>query len=393
MSRSIGRYSSRTRLVEVFTCFNANVVSYTAPTVGHYNGIYVLQEKIKADAERVNVPRLTPSDTNTPAITGGYVLKIDRADADERTVTAGSQTMVFVEPQMKDYSTYPGRALQQNYLAGYFNSFYSALTGVNWTNPVTGYAAWIDVDAWVDHHILNVLSLSSDALRFSAYFFKDRDKKIEMGPLWDFDRGLGTSAGSDWRAWNPRSWMGANPLGDATGTDYGTDFFNPAGVFADPWYSRLVKDPDFWQKWIDRYQTLRPNEFSTNSLFVIIDSLTNKLGAAQAREISKWPDSAPRPGTVLPPTGWPDRSYSHTFPGSYAGEIAFLKRWLTDRLNFIDTNFLARPTLNHPGGLVSTSQTVTITPAAKTGSSLLYTLNGTRSSLAWWCDFSHGVFQ
>jgi len=377
LSRSIGRYSPRTRLVEVFTCFNANVVNYAAPTVGHYNGVYVVMEKIKADGDRVDVPRLAPTDTNTPAITGGYVLKIDRADADERTFNAGSQTIVFVEPQMKDFNFYPGRALQQNYLAGYFNSFFSALTGVNWTNPVTGYAAWIDVDAWVDHHILNVVSLSCDALRLSAYFFKDREGKIAMGPLWDFDRSLGTSGGNDWRAWNPRSWMGSNPLGSASGTDFGTDYFNPAGVFANPWYSRLVKDPNFWQKWIDRYQTLRPTEFSTNAIFGIIDSLTNNLGIAQVREISKWSDSAPRSGTVQPPVDWPDRSYVHTFNGTYGGEIAFQKKWLVDRLNFIDTNFLARPTLSHPGGQVTIGQTVTITPAAKANSRLLYTLNGT----------------
>jgi hypothetical protein len=80
---------------------------------------------------------------------------------------------------------------------------------------------------------------------------------------------------------------------------------------------------------------------------------------------------------VQPPSGWPDRSYSHTFPGTYAGEIAFLKRWLADRVNFIVTNFLSRPTRTHTGGLVSAGQTLTLTPAAKTGSQLLYTLNGT----------------
>lgn len=374
LSRSIGRYSPRARMVEVFTCFNAAAVSYSSPTVGHYNGIYVLMEKIKADADRVDVPRLGPLDTNTPAITGGYMLKVDRADADERTVFAGNQNMVFVEPQMKDYSLYPGRAVQQSYIANYFNSFSSALNGPNWTNPVTGYAAWIDVDAWVDHHILNVLSLSSDALRLSAYFFKDRNGKIEMGPLWDFDRGLGTSG--DWRAWNPRNWM-ANPPGHADDADYGTDFFNPAGVFANPWYSRLVKDPDFWQKWIDRYQTLRDTEFSTNAIFAIIDGLTNKLGVAQSREISKWFDSTPRNGMIVPPASWPDRSYSNNFFGTYASEVAFQKRWLADRLNFIDTNFLARPTLNLAGGPVTVGQTVILTPASKLNSRLLYTLNGT----------------
>lgn len=374
LSRSLDRYSPRVRMVEVFTCFNASTVTYSAPTVGHYNGIYVIEEKIKADPDRVDVPRLGPFETNAAAITGGYILKIDRRDADERGITAGNQTMVYVEPQMKDYAAYPGRALQEGYLSGYFNSFYGALTGVNWTNPVTGYAAWIDVDSWVDHHLLNVLALSSDALRLSAYFFKDRDKKIEMGPLWDFDRGLGTSG--DWRAWNPRNWM-ANPPGNIDGGDFGTDFFNPAGVFANPWYSRLVQDPNFWQKWIDRYQTIRTTEFSTNALFAIIDSLTNKLGVAQSRETARWSESLPRAGLVVPPASWPDTSYSHTFPGSYAGEIAFLKRWLTDRLNFIDTNFLARPTLNQTSGPVSVGQTVTITPASKPNSRLLYTLNGT----------------
>lgn len=377
LSRQIGRYSPRVRMVEVFNCFDSGTVNYTSPTVGHYGGVYVLEEKIKADGNRVNVPRLDPVETNAPAVTGGYVLKIDRRDDDERSFGAANQTMVFVEPQMKDYDLYPGRAVQRNYIAGYFNSFYSALTGPNWTNPVTGYTAWLDVDSWIDHHILNVLALSSDAMRLSAYFFKDRGKRIEMGPLWDFDRGLGSSAGGEWRSWNPRSWVSSNPAGSGDGTDFGTDYFNPANVFGNPWYSRLLQDPDFWQKWIDRYQSLRPTGFSTNVIFGLIDQLTNKLAVAQSREIARWSESAPRSGTVLPPVDFPDRSYSHSFPGTYAGEIAFLKRWLADRLHFIDTNFLVSPTLSRTGGLVIAGQTLTLTPAAKAGSRLLYTLNGT----------------
>lgn len=382
LSRSIGRYSPRVRMVEVFTCFNASAVNYGSPTVGNYNGLYVLEEKIKAGPDRVNVPRLDPVETNAPAITGGYVLKIDRMDADERGLYAGNQGMVYVEPQMKDYAAFPGRAVQESYLAGYFNSFYGALTSASWTNPATGYAAWIDVDSWLDHHILNVLALSSDALRLSGYFFKDRNRRLEMGPLWDFDRGLGSSAGNEFRSWNPRSWMGSNPFGSAGNDDFGTDFFNVANVFANPWYSRLASDPDFWQKWIDRYQSLRQSAFSTNALFAIIDGLTNKLAAAQARESLRWAgsgssDTTPRSGTVFVPAGWPDTNYTHVFPGTYAGEIAFLKQWLTERLNFMDTNFLAPPTLSRTGGLVSAGQALTLTPAVKAGSRLLFTLNGT----------------
>jgi hypothetical protein len=382
LSRKIGRYAPRVRMVEVFTSFSSGAVNYLSPTVGNYNGVYVLAEKIKAGNDRVDIPRLAPVETNTPAITGGYLLKIDRRDADEKALVAGGQTMVYVEPQMKDFAAYPGRALQDSYISNYFRSFFAALTSANWTNPVSGYAAWIDGDAWVDHHILNALALSADALRLSAYFFKDRSQKIAMGPLWDFDRALGTSAGNDWRAWNPRSWMGSNPVNAPTDTDYGTDLFNPSVVFGNPWYSRLTKDPDFWQKWIDRYQALRQGAFSTNALFAIVDGLTNKLGFAQAREAARWSgqgasDTSPRSGTVVPPEGWPDRSYAFTFPGTYAGEIAFQKKWLADRLNFMDTNFLAAPTLSRTGGWVNVGQSLTITPAAKAGSRLLYTLNGT----------------
>lgn len=382
LSRQIGRYSPRNRMVEVFTSFGSGAVNYSSPLVGNYNGIYVLLEKIKADGNRVDIPRLDPVETNAPTITGGYMLKVDRRDADERQFNAGGLSPVFVEPQMKDYAAYPGRAVQENYIAGYLNSFYSALNGANWTNPVTGYAAWMDVNSWIDHHILNVFSLSSDALRLSAYFYKDRNGKLEMGPLWDFDRALGTGVEGDWRAWNPRSWMGTNPIGDPANTDYGTDFFNSAGVFSNPWYRRLVQDPDFWQKWIDRYQSLRQQEFSTNSLFALVDTLVNPIVAAQLREANRWggqggSDTTPRFGLVTPPVGWPDRSYTFIFPGGFQGEIAFQKKWLADRLDFMDTNFLAVPTLSRTGGLVSVAQSLTITPAAKVGSSVIFTLNGT----------------
>ncbi len=382
LSRQIDRYSPRVRMVEVFTSFGTGAVNYTSPLVGNYNGIYVLEEKIKADDQRVDIAKLDPVDTNAPAITGGYMMKVDRADSDERSLGAGGLGMVYVEPAMKDYSAYPGRAMQESYISGYFNSFYTALSGANWTNPATGYAAWIDVDSWIDHHILNAVSLSSDALRLSAYFFKDRNQKIEMGPLWDFDRGLGTGVDTDFRAWNPRSWMGSNPLGSATGSDFGTDFFNASAVFSNPWYGRLVQDPDFWQKWIDRYQGLRQKEFSTNAIFALVDGLVNPLTLAQTREASRWSgqgssDTTPRLGSVTAPVGWPDRTYTFTFPGTFAGEIAFQKKWLADRLNFIDTNLLDRPFLSRTGGLVSVGQALTLTPAAKAGSHLLYTLNGT----------------
>jgi len=230
------------------------------------------------------------------------------------------------------------------------------------------------VDAWIDHSILNTFTLSADALRISAYYFKNRGGKIEMGPLWDFDRAMGTDGAysGDWRPWNPRAWIGNDGYG---GSDYGTDFFNPAPVFQNPWYGRLFTDIDFWQRWIDRYQELRAGAFSSNSIFGLVDFFGNEVSTGHSREVAKWSGlTSARSGQVTDPNGF----YTHTFPGTYAGEIAFQKRWLGDRLNFMDTNFLARPTFNSAGGSITQGFILRINaPAMPSGSTLYYTLDGT----------------
>ena len=148
--------------------------------------------------------RLNPRSRRPPAITGGYLLKIDRADSNERTFYDPylQGNIVFQDPpglEMVDSA----RQAQRSYITDYFAQFGAALWGASYTNPLTGYAAYIDVDSWVDHHILNVLAYNVDALRLSGYFFKDRGEKIEMGPLWDFDRSMGTyNPGFD--AWDNR---------------------------------------------------------------------------------------------------------------------------------------------------------------------------------------------
>src|SRR5690349_23604105 len=55
LSRDLGRYSPRTRFVEMF------VVGDRGPVVeAHYNGLYVLEEKIRIGAQRVAIDRMGP---------------------------------------------------------------------------------------------------------------------------------------------------------------------------------------------------------------------------------------------------------------------------------------------------------------------------------------------
>ena len=232
------------------------------------------------------------------------------------------------------------------FVTQYLDAFYSALYSPNFTDPTLGYAPFVDLGAAIDHHILNVLAFNVDALRLSSYFYKDRNGPIVFGPLWDFDRALGSTDGRDA---NPRVWR-------ATGGDMGTDMFNPAPIFSNPWYGQMFKDPDFWQRWIDRWQELRRHEFALTNLHGLVDSLADQVREAQRREAARWPG-------FTTPRG-----------GSYQAEVDRMKVWLSNRVDFIDTNFLAAPSPSSPSGPVPAGSTLSF--AGPPGATIYYTLDG-----------------
>ncbi|HRZ58178.1 MAG TPA: CotH kinase family protein, partial [Candidatus Paceibacterota bacterium] len=223
ISRDMGCYSPRTRFVEVY--FNRGKGPLTST---HYAGIYVLEEKIKIGPERLAIDELEPENLAPPSVTGGYVLKFDRLDPGDVGLAAGGATLAYVDPKEREIRLAQRRP-QQNYIRDYINAFYKALMATNWLDPHLGYRAYIDVDAAIDYHVLEVLSGNVDALVLSAYLHKPRNGRITFGPHWDFDRALGSTDGRDS---NPRLW--------ATGP-----FFSAA------WWNRMFTDKDFWQRWVD----------------------------------------------------------------------------------------------------------------------------------------------
>lgn len=299
LSNEIGRYAVRTRFVEVFVNTGGDALGS-----GDYRGVYSFMEKIKRDGDRVDISRLTDADADEPRVSGGYILKIDRADPGDSGFNAGGRSIRYVYPKEEVIET-PVRDPQQRFIADYINDFNRALNGDDFGDPGRGYQAFIDRDAWIDHHLLNVLANNVDALRLSTYFHKDRSGKLAMGPIWDFDRSMDSADGRDD---NPEAWKGT---GDAT------DFFNY------PWWRRLFEDPNFWQAYIDRWQALRLGAFSETNIHGIIDSMREELSEAQVRNFQRW-------------------SFSFR-GGSWNGEVDHLKAWLSRRLRWIDSQFLGQP--------------------------------------------------
>ncbi len=335
VSNQVGRYAVRTRFCEMYLSYDDTF------SASDYVGLYIFMEKIKRGPDRVDVEELDPDVDHEPALAGGYMLKIDRPDPGDsgfRTSrgnpTYGDGTLCYVDPKEDEITS-----VQSAWIRGYLDDFEDALYGANFAHPQTGYAQYIDVESWIDHNLLNMLFMNVDALRLSTFIHKKRGGKLEMGPLWDFDRAMDST---DSRDNNPQSWHG---------TGDGTDYLNYV------WWNRLFEDVNFWQKYIDRWYDLRNGgPFGTTQMNATIDAMADEIREAQERNYDRWSSYGPR-------------------YGSFQGEIDHLQDWLETRSTWIDNQFVAPPIITPNGGQIASPGTVEIVNPHDNGT-IYYTLDG-----------------
>ncbi len=330
LSNTIGRWAPRTRLVEVF--FNTGG---DALDQADYAGIYAVTDRIEIGRDRVNIAPLSATDTSAEAITGGYILKIDTPDADEvswmpqrLTLDAPDSAVVLAAPKA-DEVTPAQLAYIRNYVQRMENALHADRAG-GWAQRT--YLDYLDRSSWVDFHLLNVFSANPDAFVRSSYFHKDRGGKLMAGPIWDFDRALGST--HDNRSERYDVWSG-----------YGVHDYWRSG-----WFGVLAEDPEFMQEWVDRWQTLRSAEFRDHTLATLVDSWSAQVGNdIAARDARRWPDN-------------------QTPYGDHATTARYLREWVVNRARWIDAQFVAQPEIIAQGG------TLTFLPRA--GTQLVYTLDG-----------------
>ena len=191
-----------------------------------YFGVYSLMEKIEADPNRVEVDRLMPWDNSGEEITGGYIFKRDRNDAGSPptySVAGAGGSLIPHDPGGREVTSQ-----QKSYIQNYLNEMNSALlnrpSGVN-TKTGKHFSEYMDIGSFIDHQWLNTLAMNVDWGRLSAYYHKDRSGLVNAGPIWDFDRNMGSEDGRDA---NPRTWDGS---GDSSKTWYDGRY---------PWFGNLM---------------------------------------------------------------------------------------------------------------------------------------------------------
>ena len=307
--RRMGHYAPRTQFCEV-------IVN------GHYQGIYVLTEKIKVDKNRIDIAKLTEADNTGDDVTGGYVFKVDYFDEYNSWISrhppfVGSTERVnFVYYYPKpDEITHQ----QKQYLQQLIDHMESNLYKAGSQGIVDIMSDYMDLDSFVDYFLLNELARNVDGYKKSSYFYKDKNSNgglLHAGPVWDFD----------W-AWKniDECFFGAT---DGSGWAYAVHQCDPWPV-PPGWTLKLMKDVRFKKMVKDRYQELRQDIFSESYIFNYIDSVSYILEEAQARHYIRWPILGRNEGA---PEVDPQ-------PGTYDGEITKFKNWISTRLNWLDLQF------------------------------------------------------
>jgi len=299
--RAMGNYAARYRNVEL-------VIN------NEYQGVYAFTEKLKRDSNRIHVQVLGPTENSYPAVSGGYIIKIDRTDAPgwysllPGSCQSGTHFYYnYVYPD-DDEITFS----QKTYLKSYIDSFETVMNAAYYADPFIGYQKYINLNSFVDFFIMNELSKNVDAYRLSTYLYKkniSKGGKLYIGPVWDYDI----------------AWHNCN---------YGNSF-SPAGwqyqiqdetYPAPTWWDKFMQDNNFKNALFCRWTELRQNILSVNYLHHYLDSCATVLNESQQRNFTQFP--------ILGAYIFPNPQLQ---PGAtYLSELNDLKSWIANRIAWLD---------------------------------------------------------
>ena len=252
-----------------------------------YMGVYLLVETIKLGKNRVNYPQ---SDDV-------YVVEVDEKYQDDdpifhsKVIYSWGKPFTIHEP--KTPSPEAIAVIKQQ-----VTDFEYFLKDIE-TAQSDELSEWIDVDEYVKFYWVQEFAKNPDANFFSSvYFVWEKGGRIKIGPVWDFDLAFG---GYDMESVNnPQHWY----------------------VRGSYWNNYLFKDEIFDGK-IKKFWTENRDKF--DAVMVMVDSVGTVLKKAAHNNFKRWP--------VLESVEYDYHPYGYS---SYEDAVSSLKKWIQDRLLWID---------------------------------------------------------
>ncbi|MGE5356322.1 MAG: CotH kinase family protein [Deltaproteobacteria bacterium] len=287
----MGNYTTRTQYCEV-------VLN------GKYQGLYLLQEKLKQGSGRINVTKIKTSEISQPELSGGYIIKADKFDNwnevgwSMKSYNPPDNDIEYIAVLPKYNEIKPQ---QLDFIKKIFFNLETQAKNRN-TSINDGIPSVIDINSFIDFMLISELTANVDAYQYSTYFHKERDGKLRAGPIWDNNLVLG----NDLFAWGfDRSWINTWQFsnGDNEGSYFWRDLFN------------TYKFKCYLMK---RWNELRSpgNVFDISKMNNLLDSAKILVAEASVNENQRW-------GTV------PDLN----------NDIQKIKSFLSARINWMNQQF------------------------------------------------------
>ncbi|MFP9117813.1 CotH kinase family protein [Flavobacterium sp. RNTU_13] len=297
LSRAMGYYTTRTQYCEV-------IIN------GVYKGLYIIQEKLKDDSNRINIQKIDAAAASGVALTGGYITKADKTTGGDPvawTMSSYNGTTDYIHelPKPADVTV-----TQNNYIYQQFNTL-SGTSRSNNTDLATGYPSVIDIPTFVDFMVMNELASNVDGYQISTYFHKDIGGKLRAGPIWDFNLTFGNDLfmyglnRSFTDVWQFDNW-------DNTGSKFWLDLYNSSTFRC--YLSRR------WHQ-----VTAAGGPLSHAAIETLINNTTALIGEAAQREQQAW-------GTVP----------------NWHGEVNNMKSWIQTRISWITNHIGSHSACDNP---------------------------------------------
>ncbi|MBQ8099613.1 MAG: CotH kinase family protein [Bacteroidaceae bacterium] len=284
---------------------------------GEYQGNYQLCDKIEVGTNRVEITKMTNTDNRSPEVTGGYLIEIDAYANSEPvhfTSTYGNPINVKY-PKHDDITT-----SQLNYLRNAFNNMETKLYASYYTNPTTGYASVLDVDAFLKNFLIGEFSGNTDTY-WSTYMSKDRgtNEKFTCCAVWDFDLAF-ENDGRTYPINGNSNYMSLSNKSSAAGN-------------MKSFVGRVVNSQTERIKELYNYAR-NYRGFTPEVMEAYVDSLAKVINQSQELNFMRWP--------IL------NIRVQQNFQalGSYQAEVDFMKKYIRERFAWLDNKIGYEPMID-----------------------------------------------
>ena len=222
---------------------------------GDYIGLYFLTEHIRVDKDRVNIVEQEDEETDSEAITGGWLVEIDNyADDPHITIKEGGETTMWITYKTPEVLSYQ----QEQYLTQQMKLIDNLVYGDKNSNELWNY---LDMDALAKFYIVQELTDNYESFHGSCYLHKEigANEKWHFGPVWDFGSSFNREK---------------------------SQYMYQGDVWHNHWIPEICKFPAFMERVKEIW-----NEFyngNYNNIYSFIDTHENLIKQAAVKDKERW---------------------------------------------------------------------------------------------------------